>query len=324
MNIDAPHREILRRRLATALEEQRISIALPLLDELIALAANEPEERRRLERQRAEIQRTRLRYLAKWGLGLFTVMALFTAALVENERFLGTHRRPPPPPPSVRAEAELQGLPRRPPGGGGSGEATLFRSRVEDRLPDNSRPQVGSAALALSELRWCEFEAQRLNALRRYAEAAREQGHLTIPEAIEVTARINRFVATQTSLCGNRIRSRSLLEQAQAEAAQHLELLEREAAELLERILPRRQVTAATSATAGSGMVAEAAAPRSPDPALVMQVQLRLAALGFDPGPPDGALGARTRTALRAFKRLRGLKPENDTLDDATMAALFR
>ena len=37
------------------------------------------------------------------------------------------------------------------------------------------------------------------------------------------------------------------------------------------------------------------------------QVQQRLAELGYDPGPTDGTLGPRTRAAIQAFQRARGL-----------------
>ena len=38
-----------------------------------------------------------------------------------------------------------------------------------------------------------------------------------------------------------------------------------------------------------------------------MTAQRALAALGFDPGAPDGIVGMGTRTALRAWQKARGL-----------------
>ncbi|MCB1749311.1 MAG: peptidoglycan-binding protein [Gammaproteobacteria bacterium] len=40
---------------------------------------------------------------------------------------------------------------------------------------------------------------------------------------------------------------------------------------------------------------------------LVADVQGRLAARGYDPGPVDGVVGPKTRQAIRAWQRDRGL-----------------
>ncbi|GIX47019.1 MAG: hypothetical protein KatS3mg131_1230 [Candidatus Tectimicrobiota bacterium] len=53
----------------------------------------------------------------------------------------------------------------------------------------------------------------------------------------------------------------------------------------------------------------------------VIQVQQRLAALGYEVGTIDGLLGTRTRQALQAFQRDRGLPPTG-SLDAATLQAL--
>lgn len=42
-------------------------------------------------------------------------------------------------------------------------------------------------------------------------------------------------------------------------------------------------------------------------PAVVRAVQQHLMRRGFEPGPPDGRLGARTRTAIRAVQRQCGM-----------------
>jgi membrane-bound lytic murein transglycosylase B len=44
--------------------------------------------------------------------------------------------------------------------------------------------------------------------------------------------------------------------------------------------------------------------------AQVEQIQLRLAAQGFDSGAADGVLGPATRDALRRFQQQRGLVPD--------------
>ncbi len=53
----------------------------------------------------------------------------------------------------------------------------------------------------------------------------------------------------------------------------------------------------------------------------LMELQRKLAALGFDPGKPDGILGPATREALRAFQRQAG-KPADGYPDPDTIAAL--
>jgi peptidoglycan hydrolase-like protein with peptidoglycan-binding domain len=53
----------------------------------------------------------------------------------------------------------------------------------------------------------------------------------------------------------------------------------------------------------------------------VRRAQERLAAAGFDPGPVDGVVGARTRAALRAFQEARGLDPTGEP-DGSTLAEL--
>jgi len=74
---------------------------------------------------------------------------------------------------------------------------------------------------------------------------------------------------------------------------------------------------------AGAGGLASslAPAPALPSRSRLEAMQLRLAALGFDPGEPDGLLGPATRRALRAFQRAAGL-PADGYPDDDTLAAL--
>lgn len=53
------------------------------------------------------------------------------------------------------------------------------------------------------------------------------------------------------------------------------------------------------------------------------EAQRRLTALGYQPGPADGAMGKRTAEALRRFQKERGL-PQSGTLDATTSDALTR
>jgi len=49
---------------------------------------------------------------------------------------------------------------------------------------------------------------------------------------------------------------------------------------------------------------------------LVREVQERLAALGYDPGPVDGIAGERTRVAIMAFERYRNVPTTGDASPD--------
>src|SRR5690606_25117263 len=55
--------------------------------------------------------------------------------------------------------------------------------------------------------------------------------------------------------------------------------------------------------------------------AQVKSVQAALNARGFDAGPADGALGPRTRAAIRAYQIETGL-PTSGAIDDALLASL--
>jgi hypothetical protein len=57
------------------------------------------------------------------------------------------------------------------------------------------------------------------------------------------------------------------------------------------------------------------------DPALVLTLEERLSAQGYDPGPIDGVADERTRQALRAYQRSQGLEP-TAVLDHDTAEAL--
>lgn len=69
-----------------------------------------------------------------------------------------------------------------------------------------------------------------------------------------------------------------------------------------ERQVSSTQPAAATPSSSGS----DGATPPAPTRAQVEAVQRMLAGLGFDPGPIDGLMGPRTRTAVRAFQQSRG------------------
>lgn len=61
--------------------------------------------------------------------------------------------------------------------------------------------------------------------------------------------------------------------------------------------------------------------PTAAPAALVREVQVALAARGYEPGPPDGAAGPITRAAILAFEHDHGL-PATAEAGDAVLAAL--
>lgn len=56
--------------------------------------------------------------------------------------------------------------------------------------------------------------------------------------------------------------------------------------------------------------------------AVVFQVEERLEAAGFDPGPVDGILDTQTQEALRQYQTQKGLPPVTGKLDHASRQAL--
>jgi peptidoglycan hydrolase-like protein with peptidoglycan-binding domain len=59
------------------------------------------------------------------------------------------------------------------------------------------------------------------------------------------------------------------------------------------------------------------------DRAGVRAIQTGLRGKGFDPGPIDGAVGPRTREAVRAFQSRYGMKPTGE-IDNQLLLALGR
>ncbi|WP_376088627.1 caspase family protein [Roseomonas sp. CCTCC AB2023176] len=82
--------------------------------------------------------------------------------------------------------------------------------------------------------------------------------------------------------------------------------------------------SAATSRDPAAEPAPAASAPVAsgpPDRNEVRRAQQRLAFLGLDPGPADGAIGPRTQVAIRVFRAAAGLPPDDD-LDEETRARL--
>ena len=82
-----------------------------------------------------------------------------------------------------------------------------------------------------------------------------------------------------------------------------------------------RRCAAAVAAAYLAGRPAAPAPP--PVIAAVRDAQLMLATLGYEPGPADGVIGERTRTAIERFRTARRLEPGRD-VSDQLLAELHR
>ncbi|KPK55942.1 MAG: hypothetical protein AMS22_02875 [Thiotrichales bacterium SG8_50] len=78
---------------------------------------------------------------------------------------------------------------------------------------------------------------------------------------------------------------------------------------------------ASTGETDATAPVGEEAAEAGPSQELVKEIQQALAEQGYDPGPVDGQMGARTRAAIRDYERNHGL-PETGQATEALLASL--
>ena len=77
-----------------------------------------------------------------------------------------------------------------------------------------------------------------------------------------------------------------------------------------ETLPPTAASTPASASTPAGGAAAPAAPLPTEESARVREIQKALKAAGFDPGPIDGHLGQKTRTAIRDFQTAQGLEPD--------------
>ncbi|MFB3818847.1 MAG: peptidoglycan-binding protein [Candidatus Methylomirabilales bacterium] len=91
----------------------------------------------------------------------------------------------------------------------------------------------------------------------------------------------------------------------------------------------KRKVVIASAAAGGLMLLGSVAlaleiysSTRMLDLETTREIEARLQAAGFNPGPVDGMISAETREAIRRFQRQRGL-PANGMLDAETLSALL-
>ena len=79
----------------------------------------------------------------------------------------------------------------------------------------------------------------------------------------------------------------------------------------IEPIQPHEEMAAISAGPAAADPTAGAAAPAALEgSARTREIQRALKMAGFDPGPMDGQMGQKTRTAIRDFQTAQGLEPD--------------
>jgi len=73
---------------------------------------------------------------------------------------------------------------------------------------------------------------------------------------------------------------------------------------------PTQSAGVQSGSSANAPVSAPSPSPPASDPALIVAVQEALNHLGFEAGPPDGTLGARTQNAIRQYEKSVGM-PED-------------
>lgn len=160
----------------------------------------------------------------------------------------------------------------------------------------------------LPEIRYCFFEHAILQEARKLLDTS------------ELLSHYNTDVADYDRRCVNRLFHESLTTQVKAELVR-LEQELRDAA--LARVAAwSSELTHEFSSPGAHAHPQSPYGERNPQSVLVATVQQRLKALGYDPGPVDGAYGPRTRAALTEFRQDYG-HPQDPTPSSKTLEQLL-
>jgi len=138
---------------------------------------------------------------------------------------------------------------------------------------------------------------------------AAEQGH------VKAQFRLALLLISGTGVTRDWIEAGKWLQLASAQGDQEATRYWRSLADLINDKEREQSIAAARRWRA----VAES--PR-PDGPLVRFIQHALARLGYEPGPVDGVIGARTRQAVRDFQLAQGMAPHTDAVANEVVAAL--
>ncbi len=291
----------LTQRLDAEIQARRHREAVCTIDELLGVVP-EAQERRRLRALRANIEHKSERRPREWLIGVAAVVGLVWLVTAVNYGGSGPGPQPPDTLPSPK--------PSRPGAPPSSPETSQPRvpSVPAPAAPLESEPAPwGKTSLTLAELRWCAFQARRLDAASVYLDTERA---IARPAAFsQAVSHLNELARKYKAACQNRHRFDRDATTTDREATNRQADLDATGRGWMEAILWPRGAPPA---------------PRPPDlddPEFARVVQERLNALGFIVGVADGSFGPRSRAALSRFKRSRGLA-DDASIDEATLRAL--
>lgn len=172
------------------------------------------------------------------------------------------------------------------------GQPAIAQPQAPSR-PSESKPSVGrNKVLSTAQIRYCLAEKIRLDAaetvLNNYSDSDVD--------------RFNGYVNDYNSRCGEFRYRQGALESARRDVDPYRNQLQVEG---------RSRFVRSPSTTARALASTTASKPSAPTPdATVLAIQRRLNELGYNAGPADGLFGKKTRAAIQAFQRGRGMTPD--------------
>ena len=163
------------------------------------------------------------------------------------------------------------------------------------------KPPVGTKnVLSVPQIRWCEREGIRIDAMR------------DVIESNDAVDEFNKIVDDLNRRCSSFKYRPGSLETAQKQVEEHRAQIEADAIKYAMSLGPNSQFNqASTSNTENSRNT-----PLRPSAKQTREAQELLKLLGYDPGPIDGQYGRRTAEAVKAFQNDNGLPQDGFISED--------
>jgi len=171
-------------------------------------------------------------------------------------------------------------------------QPSISQPQVPSR-PSESKPSVGrNNVLSIAEIRYCLAEKIRLDAaetvLNNYSDSDVD--------------RFNAYVNDYNSRCGEFRYRQGALESARRDVNPYSSQLQAEG---------RGRFVRSPATTARAPVTTPSSKPPRPTPdATVLAIQRRLNELGYNAGTSDGLFGNKTRAAIQAFQRDKGISQD--------------